>query len=221
MDLQTGGTSQFLVRKDGRVGIGSTTPAVKFVISNANAEGYEINPTGGVGGGATVATYNRTTSAYTTLTTYSSAMTWYSGSAGTTRAIDLIANGNVGIANTSPPNKLFITGDIGLDGISVRDTATATTTATTQITLFEYAVGTYDSCDVIVKAVSGGERHITRLLVTANSSVAIATEYSTLLTGSSLFSVEVDVTGANTRLRITPATTTSTVFKSSYELITQ
>lgn len=472
---------------NGNVGVGSTNPAVKFVVSNANAEGYEINPTGGVGGGATVSTYNRSTSAYTTLTTYSSAMTWYVGSAGTTRAIDFAANGNIGIANTTPeaslhvqgnvlvggdgsttysfklqrlnstiravqhdfaassnspwilhgenltwtgeragtvessqafrpyyeafapavgykefgfanvtsgsftgtnlipnlvlasngnvgigtttptlffqvgsrggfgsdgvfywgsaltgnqrgtlswdtdiasvnaannlvlgsngtservriaangnvgignttpadklsvtgaiavtgqvksptstyyfnatdglanffnayfgnwygsdsvlrivattgrtyfapaggnvaiantstaPNKLFVTGDIGLDGISVRDTATATTTAVTQITLFEYPLATYDSCDVVIKAVSAGSLHVTKLLITANATVAIATEYGTLLTGSSLFTADVDVSSSNTRIRITPASTTSTVFKSSYELIT-
>lgn len=132
----------------------------------------------------------------------------------------IAANGNVGIGNTAPANKLSVTGDIGLDGISVRDTATSTTTATTQVTLFEYPVATYDSCDVIIKAVTGGERHTTKLLVTANSTVAIATEYGTLQTGSSLYSVDVDVTSSNTRIRITPASATSTVFKASYELIT-
>ena len=131
-----------------------------------------------------------------------------------------VANGNIGIANAAPANKLFVTGDIGLDGISVRDTATSTTTATTQIALFEYPVATYDSCDVVIKAVSGGQRHTTKLLVTANSTVAVATEYGAIQTGTSLFTVDVDVTLANTRILITPASTTSTVFKSSYELIT-
>ena len=130
-------------------------------------------------------------------------------------------NNRVGIGSATPANKLFVTGDIGLDGISVRDTATTTTAATTQITLFEYPIATYDSCDVIVKAVSGGERHTTKLLVTANSTVAIATEYGTLQTGTSLYTVDCDISGSNTRIRITPASTTSTVFKASYELITE
>jgi len=103
---------------NGNVGVGSTNPAVKFVVSNANAEGYEINPTGGVGGGATVSTYNRTTSAYTTLTTYSSAMTWFVGSAGTTRAIDIISSGNVGISNTAPADKLSVNGTTYLGGVT-------------------------------------------------------------------------------------------------------
>lgn len=135
-------------------------------------------------------------------------------------AVTITSGSNTGIGNTSPANKLFVTGDIGLDGISVRDTATSTTTATTQVTLFEYPVATYDSCDVVIKAVTGGERHFTKLLVTANSTVAIATEYGILQTGTSLFTADVDVTSGNTRIRITPASATSTVFKASYELIT-
>lgn len=137
-----------------------------------------------------------------------------------TIAMTMLSSGNVGISNTAPRNKFFVTGDIGLDGISVRDTATTTTTATTQITLFEYPVATYDSCEVLIKAVSGGERHVSKLLVTANSTVAIATEYGILQTGSVLYTVDTDIAASNTRIRITPASATSTVFKASYELIT-
>jgi hypothetical protein len=114
----TAGTEKLRISNTGNVGVGSTNPAVKFVVSNANAEGYEINPTGGVGGGATVSTYNRTTSAYTTLTTYSSAMTWFVGSAGTTRAIDIISSGNVGISNTAPADKLSVNGTTYLGGVT-------------------------------------------------------------------------------------------------------
>ena len=157
--------------------------------------------------------------------TYSTALsgdfeTVASNTTAVTNKFIITNTGNVGISNTSPANKLFVTGDIGLNGISVRDTATSTTTATTQIALFQYPVATYDSCDVIIKAVSGGERHTTKLLVTANSTVAIATEYGTIHTGASLFTVDVDLTQSNTRILITPASATSTVFKASYELIT-
>jgi hypothetical protein len=107
----TSGTERLRITSGGNVGIGATSPAVKFVVSNANAEGYEINPTGGVGGGATIATYNRTTSAYTTLSTYSSAMTWFVGSSGATRAMDIIASGNVGIGVSSPAERLTVAGN--------------------------------------------------------------------------------------------------------------
>jgi hypothetical protein len=129
-------------------------------------------------------------------------------------------NFSINSANIINVVDLSATGTIGLDGISVRDTSTTTTTSTTQITLFQYPIATYDTCDLVIKAVSAGARHATKLLITANSTVAIATEYGTLLTGSSLYSVDCDISGSNTRIRITPASATSTVFKASYELIT-
>ena len=83
-----------------RLGIGTATPSALLTVSNGGAAGYEVNPTGGVGGGATVATYNRNTSAYTSLTTYSSTMTWYAN--GSTRAMDLDSSGNLGIGTSAP-----------------------------------------------------------------------------------------------------------------------
>jgi len=99
------------------VGVGTASPVAKFVVSNAAAEGLEINPTGGVGGGATIVTYNRNTSAYTALTTYATTQTWYSN--GTTRAIDLDTTGNVGIGAATPT---FTSGS----GLEIQRTGTAT-----------------------------------------------------------------------------------------------
>jgi hypothetical protein len=91
----------------GNVGIGTSAPNALLTVSNGGAAGYEINPTGGVGGGATVATYNRSTLAYTSLTTYASAMTWYAN--GTTRAMDLDSSGNLLVGTTSSDGYRFKT----------------------------------------------------------------------------------------------------------------
>lgn len=104
------GTERVRITAAGSMGIGTPSPTGKLTVSDAGAAGYEINPTGGVGGGATIVTYNRSTLAYTTLTTYSSAMTWFTGAAGSTRAMDIDGNGNVGIATSSPTAKLTVNG---------------------------------------------------------------------------------------------------------------
>jgi len=48
-----------------RVGIGTTTPLLPFVVSNAGAQGFEINPSGSIiSGGIDILSYNRSTSLY-------------------------------------------------------------------------------------------------------------------------------------------------------------
>jgi hypothetical protein len=104
-----GSTERMRISSTGNVGIGSTTTPAKLTVSDSNASGLEINPTGGVGGGPTVAAYNRTTVAYTSLTTYASAMTWYAN--GSTRAMDLDSSGNLLVGTTSANGTLSVVGD--------------------------------------------------------------------------------------------------------------
>ena len=57
-------TNKLAVTSTG-VGCGTTTPALPFVVSNAGAQGFEINPNGSiVSGGIDILSYNRSTSVY-------------------------------------------------------------------------------------------------------------------------------------------------------------
>lgn len=113
-----------------------------------------------------------------------------------------------------------VTGSLLFDSILLKNTATLTTTSVSTVSLLEFPINTYRSGSFFIQAVSGSDAHVTRLTMTSNTTTAVATEYETLVTGASLFTVEIDVSGGNTRIRITPASATSTTFKSSYELIT-
>src|SRR5689334_6134375 len=73
----------------GNVGIGTTTPLYKTVISNNGADGIEFDPAGGqLTGGVGIQAYNRSTSSYVPFQLWGSKV--------------LLGGGNVGIGTTSP-----------------------------------------------------------------------------------------------------------------------
>jgi hypothetical protein len=57
-------TEQVRITSAGRLGVGTTTPASKFVVANGSVEALEFNPTGSAGGGAYIQGYNRTSFVY-------------------------------------------------------------------------------------------------------------------------------------------------------------
>ncbi len=76
----------------GNVGIGTSNPAVKFVVSNNGVAGIEFSPTGGLTGGPYIQTYDRVSGLYLHLTNYASQHTWY---AGATRVMDINTGGDI------------------------------------------------------------------------------------------------------------------------------
>ena len=107
---QMAGTSRLYIDNSGNVGIGTTSPSRKLVVSNAGAAGYEIGPGGGLSSGNEFLNYNRSTSLYVQQTSYASYYAFYTGTAGSTRAMDIDSSGNVGIGTSSPGYKLDVSG---------------------------------------------------------------------------------------------------------------
>jgi hypothetical protein len=81
------------------LGIGTDNPVNKFVVSNAGANGLEVNPTSGVSSGASLNGYNRSTSAFTPLTYTALAHYFQVGSSPATAAT-LDSSGNLGLGVT-------------------------------------------------------------------------------------------------------------------------
>ncbi len=97
--IEAGTTPRLTIKyPNGNVGVGTTNPAVKFVVSNGGAAGLEIDPSGGLGGGSYIQSYNRGTGSYTPNTNYASTHTWYTSA---TRRMDLNASGNLLVGTTT------------------------------------------------------------------------------------------------------------------------
>lgn len=62
MVFVTNGAERMRIADSGRVGVGTTNPQLQFVVSNSGAGGLEFDPTG------VIQSYNRSTSAYATVT---------------------------------------------------------------------------------------------------------------------------------------------------------
>ena len=111
VDIGGANTERMRLTTGGNFGIGTSSPATKFAVSNGGAAGLEFDPTGGIGGGSFIQSYNRSTGSYTPNTNFASTHTWYTGA---TRRMDMDASGNLGIGTTSPISGAGVT--VGNDG---------------------------------------------------------------------------------------------------------
>ena len=96
---------------------------------------------------------------------------------------------------------------------------TQTTAATTQVAILSFFHASTAAAEVLVTATSGGERHITKLLITHDGTTAVATEYGVVYTGSEIATFDVAIAGSLLELRATPGSSISTVFKTVATLI--
>ena len=75
------------------LGIGTTSPQAKLVVSNGGANGYELDPVNGF-----ISAYNRSTSAWTKITTRASSYTF--NLSNTNDALNIDSSGNLGLGVT-------------------------------------------------------------------------------------------------------------------------
>jgi hypothetical protein len=92
----------------GLVGIGTSSPASKLVVSNAGAEGWELGSTSGT---VELAGYNRSTSARSPMKVIGQTFLVQTGNPSLVNGLYQDSSGRVGVGTTSPNTKLEIRGD--------------------------------------------------------------------------------------------------------------
>jgi len=145
-------------------------------------------------------------------------------------AVDAIISGNLSVAGTITSldqNDILATGiitassgvDLGDPGIVTLSSDTLTTTSTSADTISSVSATVNRSATFQVQVTRGSEYHVTTINVVHNGTTAFLSEFGTIRTGSVLATFDADISGGNLRLRATPTTSASTVFKLSKTVI--
>ena len=175
-----------------------------------------------------VGTGARTINIATAATGGASTLTFGGGVTGNTLKIQGTAAGQInlttdvttGIANlfTSVTGKLQI-GGVGSElyvGTQTAVTGTTTTVATTSETVTDqFSTTEFRSAEYLVQITQGSSYQVSKILLVHDGTTPYITEYGTLLSGSTLGTLDVDITGGNARLLVTMANTASASVKVS------
>ena len=141
-------------------------------------------------------------------------------------AVDAIISGNLSVAGTITSldqNDILATGiitassgvDLGDPGIVTLSSDTLTTTSTSADTVASVSATVNRSATFQVQVTRGTQYHMTTINVIHDDTNAFLSEYGTIRTGEILATFDADISGGNLRLRATPTSTASTVFKLS------
>ena len=97
--------------------------------------------------------------------------------------------------------------------IAIEAAATSTTTTTSASNIDTFAAATFRSAQYQIQITQGSSYHVTTLNVLHDGSSVYLNEFGTIRTGASLASFDADIDSGNVRVRATPTTDSSTVFK--------
>jgi len=111
------------------------------------------------------------------------------------------------------------TDTLTIDSLVVDSTEGTTLTTTSSTELDSFSASTYRSAKYLLQASQGSNYHASEILVIHNGTTAYESQYGIIITNSSLYDVSVSLSSGNVKLSVTPASSSSTVFKWSRQLI--
>jgi hypothetical protein len=190
--VATGGNANaFSVTNAGNVGIGTTSPTYKLVVSKAGAEGMEFDAGTIIAGRNYIINYNRSTSAYTDFQIDANNIMF--GTAGTER-MRITSGGNVGIGTTSPAEILHLA-RYGTTTLEVQNTRGS-------------SIGYFSVLDSEIQLQSGTNHPLTfltygseRMRILANGNVGIGTT-----SPAARLTVQTTTTSSTDSFRVTDGT---------------
>ena len=115
--------------------------------------------------------------------------------------------------------QLTAVGPLSLSNLRMDADQNLTTTATTEVNLDTFPLLSYRSAKYHIQASQGTNYHATEVMVIHNSTNAFFSQFGDIYTNNALFSLSVDTNSGNVRLRVTPASASSTAFKISRNLL--
>ena len=96
-------------------------------------------------------------------------------------------------------------GSVNIDSLSVLDTATLTTSATTADQVIDsFSASSFRTAKYVISVSSGTDYQSIEMLVVHNGTTATQTTYADVVTNASLATFSVDISGGNVRLLTTP-----------------
>jgi hypothetical protein len=132
---------------------------------------------------------------------------------------DLQVDGTTTTVNSSTVTDSLTVQDDIIQSNSRFVSSSVTLTTTTETGILTFSPTAYAGAEVVIQMTQGSNRHITKLLITHDGSTPIATEFGVVYTSSELATFDLDVFGSAIRLKATPASSSSTIFKIVASLI--
>ena len=140
---------------------------------------------------------------------------------------DAVISGNISVAGTITYDDVTFVDSIGVvtarSGIELGagsitpviaiEAATETTTTTSASTIDSFTAATYRSAQYQIQITQGSNYHVTTLNVLHDGTDVYLNEFGTIRTAAALATFDADINSGSVRVRATPTTDSSTVFK--------